>query len=151
MGHCEFSEPFTVPACLFADILLTPWPHDLMIDSKQLLSDLQKRVRFLEDDLRARCEGVAEVGRPLRRDYESPPDKGRTSLTYNAWRDEDLTQVVSGGGAEEAGGKGAEMPIRGGAAGMGRAKGARVDPRDVGCYGPQCRRRKCHLWAEMTS
>jgi hypothetical protein len=65
-----------------------------MIDSKQLLSDLQKRVRLLEDDLRARCNAQAEVDAPLRKDYEMARDKWRTSLTYNAWREEELTQVA---------------------------------------------------------
>jgi hypothetical protein len=65
-----------------------------MINSKQLLSDLQKRVRVLEDDLRARCGAQAEVDAPLKQDYEMARSKGRTSLTYNAWRDEELTQVA---------------------------------------------------------
>ena len=66
-----------------------------MIDSKKLLSALQKRVRQLEEDLRARCDGNADVDRPLRVEYEAAKKKGRTALTYSAWRDEELTQVAA--------------------------------------------------------
>ncbi len=65
-----------------------------MIDPKQLLTALQKRVTILEDDLRARCNALAEVDAPLRKDYDEAREKGRTGLTYNAWRDEELTQVA---------------------------------------------------------
>ena len=65
-----------------------------MIDSKKLLSALQKHVRQLEEDLRARCDGNADVDRPLRVEYEAAKKKGRTALTYSAWRDEELTQVA---------------------------------------------------------
>ena len=65
-----------------------------MIDPKQLLTALQKRVTILEDDLRARCDSLAEVDAPLRKDYDDARAKGRTGLTYNAWRDEELTQVA---------------------------------------------------------
>src|ERR1051326_2709590 len=65
-----------------------------MIDAKQLLTALQKRVLLLEDDLRARCNAQAEVDALLRKDYEAAREKGRTGLTYNAWRDEELTQIA---------------------------------------------------------
>src|SRR5262245_34853241 len=65
-----------------------------MIDSKQLLAVLQRRVTLLEDDLRARCNAQAEVDVPLKAEYEAARAKGRTGLTYNAWRDEELTQIA---------------------------------------------------------
>jgi hypothetical protein len=65
-----------------------------MIDSQKLLSALQKQVRQLEQDLRARCDGNADVDRPLVVEYEAAKKKGRTALTYSAWRDEELTQVA---------------------------------------------------------
>jgi hypothetical protein len=65
-----------------------------MIDSKKLLSALQKHVPQLEEDLRARCDGNADVDRPLQVEYEAAKRKGRTALTYSAWRDEELTQVA---------------------------------------------------------
>jgi hypothetical protein len=65
-----------------------------MISTKLLLTALQKRVLLLEDDLRARCNAQSEVDAPLRKDYEAAREKGRTGLTYNAWRDEELTQIA---------------------------------------------------------
>lgn len=65
-----------------------------MISAKPLLAALQKRVLLLEDDLRARCNAQPEVDAPLRKDYEAAREKGRTGLTYNAWRDEELTQIA---------------------------------------------------------
>ena len=65
-----------------------------MISTKTLLTALQKRVLLLEDDLRARCNAQPEVDAPLRKDYEAAREKGRTGLTYNAWRDEELTQIA---------------------------------------------------------
>ena len=65
-----------------------------MIDSRKLLSALQKRVRELEEDLRARCDGNADVDRPLQVEYEAAKKKGRTAITYSAWRDEELTQAA---------------------------------------------------------
>ena len=65
-----------------------------MIDAKQLLTALQKRVTLLEDDLRVRCNELPEVDAPLKAEYESARSKGRTGLTYNAWRDEELTQIA---------------------------------------------------------
>jgi len=65
-----------------------------MIDPKQLLMALQKRVTILEGDLRARCDSLVEVDAPLRKDYDDARAKGRTGLTYNAWRDEKLTQIA---------------------------------------------------------
>ena len=72
-----------------------------MINSQQLLSELQSKsssrdtvVKRLEDDLRGRCDGDAEVDRPLRERYEEAKSKGRTALTYKAWREEELTQVA---------------------------------------------------------
>ena len=65
-----------------------------MISPKLLLAALQKRVLLLEDDLRARCNAQPEVDAPLRKDYEAAREKGRTGLTYNAWRDEELTQIA---------------------------------------------------------
>ena len=65
-----------------------------MINPKQLLTDLQKRVALLENDLRTRCETQPEVNAPLEAEYNVARAKGRTGLTYNAWRDEELTQVA---------------------------------------------------------
>ncbi len=65
-----------------------------MITPKPLLSALQKRGLLLEVDRRARCNAQPEVDAPLRKDYDAAREKGRTGLTYNAWRDEELTQIA---------------------------------------------------------
>jgi len=48
----------------------------------------------LEDDLRRRCDEEVEVDRPLCERYDEAKSKGRTALTYKAWREEELTQVA---------------------------------------------------------
>jgi len=65
-----------------------------MIDSKKLLSDLQKQVRVLEGDLRDRCEAEPGVDAPLREQYEAAKKKKRTAQSYKVWRDEELIQVA---------------------------------------------------------
>ena len=72
-----------------------------MINSARLLTDLQSGaasratlVKKLEDDLRARCDGSPEVDAPLRKQYEVAKEKKRSALTYNAWREEQLTQIA---------------------------------------------------------
>ena len=65
-----------------------------MIDSKKLLSDLQKFVLRLEDDLQARCDEIPSINQPLQAAYEEARRKGRTATTYASWRKEELTQVA---------------------------------------------------------
>lgn len=65
-----------------------------MIDSQQLLNELKRQVTALEDDLRERCDTVAEVDAPLRAQYDAAKGRKRTALTYKAWREEELTQVA---------------------------------------------------------
>ena len=64
-----------------------------MIDSKALLDDVKPEVTKLEDDLRKRCEAEPAVDAPLRAQYDAAREKGRTALTYVAWREEELTQI----------------------------------------------------------
>ena len=72
-----------------------------MINSNRLLEQLQSKatsrntiVKRLEDDLRRRCDELQEVDAPLRERYDQAKSKGRTALTYKAWREEELTQVA---------------------------------------------------------
>lgn len=65
-----------------------------MIDSPQLLTDLKPEVTRLEDDLRKRCEAEPAVDAPLRAQYDAAREKGRTALTYAAWREDELTQIA---------------------------------------------------------
>lgn len=65
-----------------------------MISADRLLTDCQRLVRFLEDDLRGRLTEHPDLDAPVRAEYERARDGRRTGQTYNAWRDEYLTQVA---------------------------------------------------------
>lgn len=65
-----------------------------MIHSPTLLSDLQKEVVRLQDDLRSRCDSTPSVDAPLLAQYQAARERQRTSLTYKAWREEELTNVA---------------------------------------------------------
>jgi SAM-dependent methyltransferase len=65
-----------------------------MIVSTTLLKDLQKRVTLLEEDLRRRCDGDPHVNSPLHSQYEAARQSRRTAEPFNAWRDEQLTQIA---------------------------------------------------------
>lgn len=65
-----------------------------MIDRKLLLSDLQKQVKNLEEDLREQAESVEEVRFRLRSEYGHAFKVGRTAATWTAWRDERVTQAA---------------------------------------------------------
>ncbi|WP_413759255.1 BREX-2 system adenine-specific DNA-methyltransferase PglX [Streptomyces sp. MMBL 11-3] len=59
-----------------------------------LLKDLRKQVSALEDDLRARSDAVEEYRERLGAEYERAYEAKRTAATYEAWRDERVTQVA---------------------------------------------------------
>lgn len=65
-----------------------------MIDAKALLSDLQKLLKVLEDDIRRRCEMQPEVNKPLQAQYAAAKDHNRTAQAYEVWRDEQITQAA---------------------------------------------------------
>ncbi|MEV7884030.1 BREX-2 system adenine-specific DNA-methyltransferase PglX [Streptomyces sp. NPDC002817] len=60
-----------------------------------LLKDLRKQVSGLEDDLRARSDSVEEYRERLGAEYGRAYAAGRTAATYEAWRDERVTQVAA--------------------------------------------------------
>ncbi|MDJ0462986.1 BREX-2 system adenine-specific DNA-methyltransferase PglX [Streptomyces sp. H27-C3] len=60
-----------------------------------LLKDLRKQVSLLEDDLRARSDSVEVYREELRAEYGKAFEAGRTAATYEAWRDERVTQVAA--------------------------------------------------------
>ncbi len=64
-----------------------------MIDSATLLKALQAQVKLLHENLRSRCDTEPAANTPLQAGYETAKDSGRTALTYNAWREEELTQI----------------------------------------------------------
>lgn len=64
-----------------------------MINSSQLLADLQAMLRSLEDDLRHRCEENPQADAPLQEQYRAAKAANRTAQAYPVWRDELITQV----------------------------------------------------------
>ncbi|MEV1077456.1 BREX-2 system adenine-specific DNA-methyltransferase PglX [Streptomyces sp. NPDC050211] len=58
------------------------------------MKDLRKQVSLLEDDLRARSDSVELYRERLGAEYERAYEARRTAATYEAWRDERVTQVA---------------------------------------------------------
>jgi hypothetical protein len=65
-----------------------------VIDRKDLLKDLQRQVRRLEDDLREQVTALDEVHARLRGEYDRAFKLGRTAATWTAWRDDRVTQAA---------------------------------------------------------
>ena len=65
-----------------------------MIDATRLLKDLQRLLRDLENDLRERLDEVPEARARLEAQHLEARTAGRTGLTFEAWRDEFLTQAA---------------------------------------------------------
>ena len=67
-----------------------------MIAPRALLEDLQRQLRDVEADLRARSENLdfPEIGERLRAEYARAFDAKRTAATYEEWRNDRLTQVA---------------------------------------------------------
>lgn len=65
-----------------------------MIDPQRLLGDLERLRAALEDDLRERCEENPELDAPFRAEYRAGRAAERTAETYEAWRDDEITQVA---------------------------------------------------------
>lgn len=65
-----------------------------MIDPKQLLNDLKRWLRRLEDDLRERVEALEELRLALQREHAAARQAGRTGEAFEVWRDGMLTQAA---------------------------------------------------------
>ena len=65
-----------------------------MIDAGRLLADLTRLRADLEDDLRARCGERPDLEASLQQEYRKAVGRERTADTYDAWREERLTQVA---------------------------------------------------------
>jgi hypothetical protein len=65
-----------------------------MINSQQLLSDLQNLLTTLEDDLRERCSEDPAVDQRVRAEFQRAREAQRTAQAYEVWRDEWITQVA---------------------------------------------------------
>src|SRR5262245_57766290 len=67
---------------------------EIMIESKNLLSGLQRLIKKLEDDLRRRCKELPEVDARVRAEYDRAKQAERTAAAYEIWRDEFITQAT---------------------------------------------------------
>jgi hypothetical protein len=66
------------------------------VNETELLKDLRKQVVLLENDLRARSEDPEEPNKAeLEAEYQRARKAKRTAATYEAWRDERITQVAA--------------------------------------------------------
>ena len=59
------------------------------------LKDLQRLQREVQEDLRQRCDEVAELRERLQADYQAARDRGRTTSTYGEWREQSITQSAA--------------------------------------------------------
>ncbi|MFE0175484.1 BREX-2 system adenine-specific DNA-methyltransferase PglX [Streptomyces sp. NPDC059002] len=64
-------------------------------DDNSRLKDLRRQVSLLEDDLRARSDSEAVYRDAMTAEYAKAFEAGRTAATYEAWRDERVTQVAA--------------------------------------------------------
>jgi hypothetical protein len=64
--------------------------------SKALLGALQKQVLVLEDDLRSRVESEPQTRAEWSTEHQAAVSRGRTAASWQAWRDDRVTQAAVG-------------------------------------------------------
>ena len=64
-----------------------------MINAPQLLADLSRLLKCLEDDLRQRIADVAELRASLQAEWQAARDADRTAETFETWADQVITQA----------------------------------------------------------
>ena len=64
-----------------------------MINAPQLLADLTRLLKRLEDDLRQRIADVAELKASLQAEWQAARDADRTAETFESWADQVITQA----------------------------------------------------------
>ena len=64
-----------------------------MINAPQLLADLTRLLKRMEDDLRQRVADVAEVKVKLQAEWRAARDADRTAETFETWADQLITQA----------------------------------------------------------
>ena len=64
-----------------------------MINAPQLLADLTRLLKRLEDDLRQRIAEVAELKAGLQAEWQAARDADRTAETFESWADQVITQA----------------------------------------------------------
>jgi hypothetical protein len=64
-----------------------------VINAPQLLADLTRLLKRLEDDLRQRIAEVAELKAGLQAEWQAARDADRTAETFESWADQGITQA----------------------------------------------------------
>lgn len=64
-----------------------------MINARQLLADLTRLLKRVEDDLRQRIADVAELKAGLQAEWQAARDADRTAETFDSWVDQVITQA----------------------------------------------------------
>lgn len=64
-----------------------------MINAPQLLADLIRRLKVLEDDLRQRINEVPDLKASLQAEWQAARDANRTAETFESWADQVITQA----------------------------------------------------------
>jgi len=64
-----------------------------VINAPQLLADLTRLLKRLEDDLRQRIAEVAELKAGLQAEWQAARDADRTAETFDSWADQVITQA----------------------------------------------------------
>lgn len=64
-----------------------------MIDEARLRDDLIRLLKRTEDNIRGYCDEKPAVNKPLEERYEAARKAGRTGMTFNVWREGEITQA----------------------------------------------------------
>ena len=64
-----------------------------MINAPQLLADLTRLLKRIEDDLRQRIEEVPELKASLQAEWQAARDADRCAETFETWADQVITQA----------------------------------------------------------
>ena len=65
-----------------------------MIDARILLSDLQRLLKRLQDDLRARIQELPELKSSLSAEWQAARDAARTAEAFESWLEQVITQAA---------------------------------------------------------
>ena len=64
-----------------------------MIDEPRLLDGLTRLLTATENNIRQRCDDDPTVNQPLQERYAAARKTGRTGITFNVWREGEITQA----------------------------------------------------------
>src|SRR5690606_28071705 len=67
--------------------------HKPVINPSQLLADLTRQLKRLEDDLRERIEELPALKSGLQAEWQAARDANRVAETFESWADQVITQA----------------------------------------------------------